>query len=183
MTWHVAEAITYAELMPAWAKIVLRGVGMLNSAALLLGLSFLGDCAYKIVTGQIKESAGEPYFYVAFVTMATIEIAFAGVFLVASIRFVWGNLAFINMYSVSVVLYIAYFESIGFFLWPLGHGIGKSIAAATGVSSATAPFAFLLFFVHPVFFPIYPIITAVVVQLLKYIPQRARVPLERSIAT
>jgi hypothetical protein len=153
--------------MANWAKVVIRSVGVLNSAVLLLGLSFLGEAVYKIATGQIKALSDEPYFYVAFATMAAAETVFISVFLVASFRFVRGNLSAIKPYSIAVLLYVAYFVASGL-MWRLGGGIGASIGAATGVSSGTAPFAFLLFFVHPMPFPLYPAVTVVLVQLVKW---------------
>lgn len=154
--------------MPKWGKIALRVVGVLNSAALLLGLSLLADNVYEVLIGRMKGTVDEPYFYIAFATMAIIEIAFALVFLVASFRFARYNLSLVNLYSVAVALYIAYDFSIGFFIWPLRGGIGESVAAATGVSSGTVPFAFLLFFVHPMPFPLYPAVTVVLVQMVKW---------------
>ena len=153
--------------MATWAKIVIRSVGVLNCAVLLLGLSFLAESVYKIASGQIKALSDEPYFYVAFATMAAAKIIFISIFLVASSRFVRGNLSAINPYSIAVSLYIAYFVTTGL-MWRLGGGIGASIGAATGVSSGTAPFAFLLFFVHPMPFPLYPALTVALVQLVKW---------------
>ena len=156
--------------MATWAKIVIRTVGVLNSAVLLLGLSLLADSVYKIAIGQIKPSSDEPYFYVAFATMAAVEIVFISVFLMASFGFVRGRLSGINPYSMAVLLYVVYVPNIGL-MWRLGGGIGASIAAATGISSGTAPFAYLLFFVHPMSFPpspLYPGLTVALVQLVKW---------------
>ena len=153
--------------MATWAKFVLRSVGILNCAVLLLGLSFLIESMYKVAIGQIKALSDGPYFYVAFATLAAAEIAFITVFLVASFRFIGGKLSAIDPYSIAVLVYVAYSVTIGL-MWRLGGGVGPSIAAATGVSSGTAPFAFLLFFVHPMPFPLYPAVTVVLVQLVKW---------------
>jgi hypothetical protein len=153
--------------MATWAKIVIRSVGVINSAVLLLGLSFLAESVYKIAIGQIKALSDEPYFYVAFAAMAAAESVFISVFLVASFRFVRGNLSAINPYSIVVLLYVTYFVTTGL-MWRLGGGIGASIGAASGVSSGTAPFAFLLFFVRPTPFPLYPAVTVVLVQLVRW---------------
>jgi len=164
--------------MATWAKIVIRSVGVLNSAVLLLGLSFLADSVYKIAIGQIKASSDEPYFYVAFATMAAIEIVFIGIFLVASYRFARGRLSAVNLYSIAVLLYVVYVPNIGL-MWRLGGSIGASIAAATGISSGTAPFAYLLFFIHPMSFPpfpLYPALTVVLVQLVKWRGVQRAVP-------
>ena len=163
--------------MATWAKIVIRSVGVLNSAALLLGLSFLADNVYKVAIGQTKASGEEPYFYVAFATMAAIEIAFISIFLLTSFRFIRGNSSAINAYSIAVLLYVAYFPTIGGLMWRLGGGAGASIAAATGISGVgTMPFAFLLFFVHPMPFPLYPVVTVALVQLVKWRGVQRTVP-------
>jgi hypothetical protein len=144
--------------MPTWAKVILRSVGILNCALLLLGLSFLAESVYRTAVGQIEELGGEPYFYAAFVVMATVEIIFVGVFFVASIRFIRGSMEMINQYSIVFAVYVA----TGL-MWRIGSGIGASIAAVSGVTSATAPFAFLLFFLHPMPFPLYPAVTVILI--------------------
>lgn len=153
--------------MAAWAKIVIRSVGALNSAVLLLGLSFLAESVYGIAMGKIKMPSDGPYFYAAFATMAAVEITFIIVFLATSFRFVRGILSAVNPYSIAVLLYVAYEVTVGL-MWRLGGGIGASIVAASGVSSGTAPFAYLLFFVHPMPFPLYPAVTVLLVQLVKW---------------
>lgn len=153
--------------MATWAKIVIRSVGVLNSAVLLLGLSFLAESVYKTAIGQIRPRGAEPYFYVAFATMAAAEIVFVSVFLVASFRFVRGNLSAVNPYSIAVLLYFAYFVTSGM-AWRLGGGVGASVAAVTAVSSGTAPFALLLCLIYPMPFPLYPAVTVVLVQLVKW---------------
>jgi uncharacterized membrane protein YozB (DUF420 family) len=164
--------------MATWAKIVIRVVGVLNSAVLLLGVSFLAESVYKVATGRTKGTSDEPYFYVAFATMAAIEIVFICIFLLASFRFVRGNLSAIHPYSIAVLLYVVYVTNIGL-MWRLGGSIGESIAAATGISSGTVLFAYLLFFVHPVSFPpfpLYPALTVALVQLVKWRGVQRTVP-------
>jgi len=146
--------------MPKWAKIVLRTVGVVNSAALLLSASFLVDKVYHVLTGRFTRLIDAPYFEYAFWTMTLIEASFLGVFLATSISFVRARLSAVNLYSFGVLLYIPYFSAIGM-LWRVGRGVGASIGAASS-TSGTAVFEFL--FLAPF---LYPIVSMVVVQLLK----------------
>jgi hypothetical protein len=154
--------------MPTWAKIVLRSVGIVNSAVLLLGLSFMTESIYWVLTGRVKAHSDTPYFHVAFTIMAIVELVFISIFLSASIRFVRGNLSAANRYSFAVLSFVAYFVATGL-MWRLGNGIGTSIGAATGLTGeGTAFFAFLLWLLHPMPFPLYPVVTAVLVQVIKW---------------
>jgi len=154
--------------MPTWVKIVLRSVGVVNSAVLLLGLSFMTESIYLVLSGRVKTHSDTPYFYVAFAIMAIVELVFISIFLLASIRFVRGNLSAANLYSFAVLMFVVYFVATGL-MWRLGSGIGTSIGAATGgTGEGTAFFAFLLWFLHPMPFPLYPVVTAVLVQVIKW---------------
>ena len=153
--------------MPTWAKIVLRSVGIVNSAALLLGLSFLIESIYEVLTGRVKALSDGPYFHVAFAVMAIIELVFVSIFLVSSIRFVRGKLSPVNLYSLTVLLHVVYFATTGM-MWRVGGGIGASIAAATAGADGTVVFSFLLWFLHPMPFPLYPVVTVALVQIIKW---------------
>jgi hypothetical protein len=139
------------QTIPKWVKVLLRTVGTINVVALVLGTSFLMDRVYGVLTGRIAAPESAPYFRFAFAAMALVELGFVGVLLVTAVRFIQGRLSAVNLYSFSVLLLIVYFLTVGK-LWLIGRGIGMSIAAATGVSSATAPFEFL--FLVPFLYPV-----------------------------
>jgi len=148
--------------MPKWAKVVLRTVGIVNSAALLLGTSFLVDSAYRVLTGRVTVPNDAPYFMSAFAVMTLIELAFVIVFLITAIRFVRARLSAAHLYSLAVALHIIYRAATGM-LWRMGPGIGASIAAATAASSAITLFEVL--FLVPF---LYPVASMILVQLLRW---------------
>jgi hypothetical protein len=146
---------------PEWVKVVLRTVGMINAAALLLGTSFLVDSAYRLLTGHIIEPHDAPYFRVAFAVMSLIELVFASILLLTAIRFIQAKLSAVNLYSLAVLLLVVYFAVITM-LWQGHREIALSVASATAGSNATSVFEFL--FLIPF---LYPLLSVILVQLLK----------------
>ena len=146
--------------MPTWAKLVLRILGVLNAASVLLGTSFVAESIYRFLNGQMDPS-DPPYFPIAFATMTVIQLAFAIVLFVTAIRFVRASLALANLYSLTVAGLFVYFVTVAL-LWRTRLPVSRSVAAATGVSNATVVFTFLFFVPF-----VYPIISVALVQLLK----------------
>jgi hypothetical protein len=147
---------------PKWVKIVLRTIGTVNATAVLLGASFLVSSVYRLLTGQMADPTDAPYFRFAFAIMTLINLVFVSVLLVTAIRFIRAKLSAANLYSLTVLLLIVYFVAT-VILWRIGQGLGTSVAAATAVSSGTGVFEFL--FLVPF---LYPVMSMVFVQLLKY---------------
>ena len=148
---------------PKWATILLRTVGTVNAAAVLLGTSFLVDSVYRVLSGHITESHDAPYFRFAFSVMALIQLAFASVLLITAIRFLQAKLSAVNLYSLTVLLLVAYFVTIVTLWRSCDEEIAASVASATGGTDiATAPFTFLLLVPF-----LYPVASVVLVQVLK----------------
>jgi hypothetical protein len=94
--------------------------------------------------------------------MLVINLLFLGVLLVTAIRFIQARSTAVNLYSITVLLLGVYCVGVHL-LWRAGHGIGLSVAAATGIGNmGIAPFVFL--FVEPL---AYPLASMALVQLLK----------------
>ena len=146
--------------MPTWAKLVLRILGTLNAAAVLLGTSFLAESIYRFLKGRMHPSDA-PYFPLAFATMTAIELAFASVLFVTAIRFVQARVTAANLYSLTVAALFVYFVTVTM-LWRAQLPVAMSVAAATAVSSATTVFTFL--FLVPF---LYPLVSVGLVQLIK----------------
>jgi hypothetical protein len=146
---------------PKWVKIVLRTVGTVNAAAVLLGTSFLVDSIYHLLAGHIREPRDAPYFRLAFAVMALMQLAFASVLFVTAIRFIQAKLSAVNLYSFAVLLLMVYFAAITL-LWQSRPEIALSVASATAGSNATTVFEFLLLVPF-----LYPLASVALVQLLK----------------
>ena len=146
--------------MPTWSKVILRTIGTLNCLALLLGLSFLVDSVFQVLTGRVARINDAPYFRLVFLVMTVIELVFFSVFLSTAIGFIRAKLSSANLYSLAVLLYVIYFI-VSSMLWRAGSGVGASIASASA-GNATTPFVFL--FLVPF---LYPVVSAISVQVLR----------------
>jgi hypothetical protein len=147
--------------MPKWTKGVLRSIGILNCAALLLGLSFLMDDTFRVLTGRVAKVNDAPYFTAAFAVMGFIQFAFATTFFASSIAFVRAKVSTANLYTTIAVLQLVYLVLVGQ-LWRDGGRFGRSVAAATGISDATTLFNFLLLVPY-----LYPLGSAIFVQFVR----------------
>jgi hypothetical protein len=138
-------------MTPKSSKLLFRGVGLVNLAVVLSGAYWLLMSVVRFVARPVVD-AGEPYFNVAFFTIVAVNCGFLTFISVTAVQFLRLATAAVSRYSVMVVVLIAY----GFLngtLWIAGRGIGRSIAAATGVGNmGVAPFEFL--FVVPYAYPI-----------------------------
>jgi uncharacterized membrane protein YozB (DUF420 family) len=138
--------------MPTWAKIALRTVGALNVALAVLGAYGMFWGMHAVLGRVPSHPADAPYVGVAFAIMTAINITFLMLFLIAAFQLLRLKRSGIVVHSVTSVSLIAYTFLIGT-LWLEGQGIGRSVAAATGVGNmGVAPFEFL--FVAPYVFPI-----------------------------
>lgn len=146
-------------------------VGTVNAAAVLLGTSFMVESVYHLLTGQISDPRNAPYFRLAFAVMTLIELAFASLLLVTAIRLMRARLSAVNLYSFTVLLLVIYFAAIQV-MWRGSREIAMSVAAATGISNATAVFEFL--FLIPF---LYPLVSVALVQLLKWRYGRGQTPI------
>jgi len=147
--------------MPKWAKAILRILGVVNCAALLLGISFLQYPAYRVLIKHAAEPQDAPNFRPVFATMTLVELAFIALLLLTAVQFIRAKSSSANLYSIVVLVFIVF--EVGTGMLGRAGGIGTSIAVASGsVGTGTAPFEFL--FLVPF---LYPIFTMILVQLLK----------------
>jgi hypothetical protein len=145
--------------MPAWAKVLLRIMGLVNAAALLLGTFGVAEFGYTFLKGRMQPSES-PYFALAFATMTIIELGFATVLFVTAVRFVQARLAAASLYSLTVAALFIYWAAVAM-LWRAPMRVALPVAGATAVSNAT------IFFEELLLVPfLYPLITFVMVQFL-----------------
>jgi hypothetical protein len=144
------------------ARIVLRTVGTINGVAALLGTYFQVGSSYFFLTKYADPSA-PPSFRPILATMTLINLAFVGVLLVTSVRFIQAKASGASLYSLTVLMVLFYGMGTRE-LWRVGGGIGISVAGATGVGNlGIAPFLFV--FLVPY---LYPFVSMVLVQGIKY---------------
>ena len=148
----------YSE-MPTWAKIVLRTVGALNVALAVLG-SYGVFWGMHAVLGLVPSRPDYPYVGIAFALMTAINLTFLVLFLIAAFQLLRLETSGVMIHSGASALLIAYTLLIGAF-WLVSDGIGRSIAAVTGVGNmGIAPFEFL--FVAPYVFPVVSTLTLLI---------------------
>jgi hypothetical protein len=154
--------------VPKWARIVLRSVGVVNACLAVLGGSGLVETTYRIVKAH-KGRPVQPYFWGAFATMDLLNVIFLFALLIVAVQFIRIRTSLIDAYAIGVLILFAYDESIGM-MWWAGKGAAHAVAAATGVGNiGIAPFEFL--FVAPY---LYPLVTVVLLQVLRRRLQAAR---------
>src|ERR1700733_9751934 len=138
--------------MPKWGKVVLRTVGAIKVAAVAFGVYCLSSPFYPILSGRMASPGVVPFLRSAYGAMLVINLLFLGVLLVTAIRFIQARSTAVNLYSITVLLLGVYCVGVHL-LWRAGHGIGLSVAAATGIGNmGIAPFVFL--FVEPLAYPL-----------------------------
>jgi len=148
-------------VVPKWARIVLRTVGAVNAALALLGTSFLADSVHFFLTRYTVEWS-YPYFRFAFIAMTLVNVAFLVILLITAVRFIQVRVSSINPYSLMVLAEFLYSVTTGI-LWRAERGIGRSIAAATGVGNmGVGPFEFC--FLVPF---LYPVVSMVLLQIIR----------------
>ena len=131
-------------------RLLLQTVGALN-----LALSVVGSYALAITAVTVSRHSHtdptEPYFYAAFWTMNSINAAFLLAIVFVSVMLLrlhpWAAIAHTGM----VLGLIVYALTPGL-LWLLPHGVGESIAGATGVGNAGI--AILLFYPARLLYPL-----------------------------
>ncbi len=138
-------------MIPKWARVVLRTVGVVNVALVLLGASFLVD-SVRFFLIKYTPDPSIPYFRPAFVSMTLVNIAFLAILLATAVQFIRTRISAINLYSLIVLAEFLYAVTTGI-LWRAQRGIGLSVGAATGVGNmgiAPFEFCFLVPFLYPV---------------------------------
>lgn len=146
-------------IMKMW-RLLLQTVGALN-----LALSVMGCYALAITAAAVSRhphtDPSEPYFYTSFWIMSAIDAAFLIVFVFVSIMLLrlhrWAAIA----HTCVVLALIVYAFAPGL-LWLLPHGVGESIAGASGVGNMGV--GTLLFFPVPF---LYPLISVVCVNIAR----------------
>jgi hypothetical protein len=144
--------------MPPWAKAVLRIVGVINAVLVILGIYWLLHSVYFVLLSYRPHSES-PYFGSAFVVMTIVNVTFLAFFVLIAFRLLQLSPSAVALHSIASVSLVVYGLLNGV-LWLTGHGIGTSIAAATGVGNmGVAPFTVL--FLVPY---LYPIVSTIVLQ-------------------
>lgn len=129
--------------------------------ALLLGISFLVVPVYRVLVIDAVKLQDAPHYRLIFGMMALVESVFIVVLFATAVQFIKGSTSGANLYSVAVLILIAF--EVGTGMLGRAGGIGLSIAAASGgVGSGTGPFEFL--FLVPF---LYPIFSVILVQAVK----------------
>jgi hypothetical protein len=147
--------------MPRWIKIAIRTLGIVNTILVLLGAWFLTDSIRFVLATHTVDHASNPYLRFAFVAMTLINIAFLAILLLTAVRFIRFKISSINLYSLAVLVLVAYDYTTGA-LWHWKK-IGISIAAATGLGNmGVAPFEFCFFMPY-----LYPVASIVLLQIVK----------------
>jgi hypothetical protein len=92
--------------MPKWGKVVFRAVGVLNAAAVGLGVYCLSSPFYPILSGRMASPCVVPFLRSAYGAMLLINLLFLGGLLVTAIRFIQARSTAVNLYSIIVLLLV-----------------------------------------------------------------------------
>jgi len=141
-------------------KISFRAIGVLNIALALMGAFCLVDSVVWFSRNPVVDPDA-PHLKTAFYVMTEINFVFLISIFVTAVCFIRLRARAMIAYAVTVALLIAY-EIANGLLWLPGHGIGASVAGATGIGNCgTARFRFVLPYDG------YPILSTVLVLFLK----------------
>jgi hypothetical protein len=131
--------------MPTWSRAILRTVGVLNTVFAIAGAFWLVSSA-RWGLFRLEPRPDIPYFKTVFAVMTAINAVFIVLFVVAAVQLLRLRRSGVTLHAVSSALLIAY-GLVNGKLWLAGHGIGISIAAATGVGNmGIALFVFGFYF-------------------------------------
>jgi hypothetical protein len=143
--------------MKIWESL-LRGIGGVTLAFCVSGFYYWGLAALRVFRHPFT-SPEAPFFRAAFWTMSCIDAILLAAIAFASFQLVRLRPKAAIIYACSVLASVAYAFLPGS-LWLIPNGIGRSIAAASGVGSmGTAP---LMMFPIPF---AYPLISVVLVSV------------------
>jgi uncharacterized membrane protein len=150
-----------------WAKTLLRTVGAVNATLTLLGAWFWMDSVRCLLTRHYMEQCVPeqyiPYFLPALVVMILINLLFLVILSVTAVRFIQVKISTVNSYSAAVLGIVVYYFAIHT-LWRTGHGIGMSVAAATGIGNlGIGPFVFCFLVAF-----LYPVASIVLLQVIRW---------------
>jgi hypothetical protein len=137
-----------------WARISLCSLGILAVVLAIAGLVDTAYSVYRVASGAVEETLEEfevPYFYPVFYVMASICVAFYVVLMFCGLRFIRLRSDLWWLFAAGLVSEMVAFHSIGYWLWP-HPTLGRSVAAATGISTVGLTYQFLLLF--PLWAPI-----------------------------
>jgi len=137
--------------MPAWVKAVLRTVGVLNAALAVIGVYLLLSSVRSVLAND-RPDPNEPYFRIAFVVMSVINGVFVTLFLLAAFQLLRLRKSGVLLHVITSTLLVAYVVLNGI-LWAVEGGVGRSIAAASGVGNMGIGL-FEILFVVPELYPI-----------------------------
>lgn len=152
-------------MMKMW-RLLLQTVGALNLALSVVGCYTLAITAVTLSRAPHTRPR-EPYFYAAFWTMSGIDAAFLLIFVCVSMMLLRLHPWAATAHTCTILALIVYAFVPGL-LWLLPHGVGESIAGASGVGNMGI--AVLLFFPVPY---LYPLISVVCVNIARLRLKRA----------
>jgi hypothetical protein len=139
---------------PLAAKVVYRGVGVLNIALCILGAYWMATTIYGVLKRPDVDSATK-YFLPAFVSIDLVCLLQMIVLIITAFKLIKMTRNAVKSYCALVAVALIC-ELLEGGLWLAPDPIGRSIAAASGVGSmGIAPFMFLIPFPN-----VYPILTA-----------------------
>jgi hypothetical protein len=137
------------------ARLVIWLIGLLNLVLALFGLGFAVTTATRILQ-HYKFDPDIPYFLTAFFIHLGVDLVLVAALVISSIQLMRFRPSAVKMYVIVVILALGEVW-VGGALWLLPNGIGRSIAAATGVGGmGMAVFCFWLIVPFA-----YPIVSAV----------------------
>jgi len=124
---------------------------MLNAALALIGFYWLLSSVRGVLL-KVRPNPEIPYFRTAFAVMIVLNVVFLMLFLLAAFQLLRLRKGGVIVHAITSAVLITYGILNGM-LWLANRGIGRSIAAATGVGNmGIAPF--VLLFVLPYVYPI-----------------------------
>jgi len=137
--------------MPTWRKCIFRTVGVLNALFAMIGAYWLSGTALWALF-RLPPNPQTPYFRTVFAAMTATNLIFIALFLFAAIQLFRLRRSGVFVHAIMSVALIFY-SALNGLLWRVGHGIGVSIGAATGVGNmgiVLFEFGFFVPYLYPI---------------------------------
>ena len=146
--------------MKIW-RLLLQTVGALNLVFSAVGFYALTATAL-VISRHPYTNPKEPFFYAAYWTMSGIDVALLLAVVYVSIMLIRLHPRAAVTYTCMVAALFVYAFALGL-LWLLPHGVGSSVAGASGVGSMGV--GVLLFFPVPYLYPLLSVLCVNIAQL------------------
>jgi hypothetical protein len=125
------------------ARAIMITVGIISILMATAGLWYNLMSLSGVLSHHVEDPE-VPYFFPAYYAMSAICICCYIVLLICGIQFVRLRTGLLGLFVGTVIFEVAYFFSISI-LW-LAPGIGRSVAAATGVANGGIMIQFIILF-------------------------------------